>query len=469
MTDSESDRHALSPRRELANAMGASAISRSLAMVAALSINAVVARFLPSMDYAFVGVLIAVSAIVVVVLQLGYQTSIVRVAGAAIYENDWSRLSAGLLAGTLAIFATTVIAAPLLYLAVPRVFPVPSTGEFDAVLIGLSIAQVALVALNIFYAEALRGAGKVASATTLSGSGQHGGVARGLLILVIAVPLALAGLLSLRIVLLIGIAASCMTALISLRMLARQCLIRPRLQSAWQQFRGDFSQNMTIMSGEFLLLVGGLHLATLIGSTILAGETVALFVAAMQMSNVVGAPLLLFNGSSPKLLILAHRKGEKAELEALLRLGASMAFVFTTGACFAIFVMGEFFFGLIFGEKYAASATIFSFFIPGLLFSAFGGSAARLLLLVGFEGQYLLFSVASAILVPLTYFVAVTYFGVLGLAASISIVFLVQNIFLLMVARKYVGVWACAYIKPADYLRIFKEARDGLLTRFRRS
>ncbi len=467
MTDSESSRHALSPKRELANAMGASAISRSLAMVAALSINAVIARYLPSTEYAYVGVLIAVSSIVVVLLQLGYQTSIVRVAGAAIYENDWSRLSAGLLAGTLAIFATTVITAPLLYIAVPHVFPVPSNGAFDAELISLSIAQIALVALNIFYAEALRGAGMVASATTLSGSGQHGGVARGILVLAIAVPVALTGLLSLHVVLLIGIGASCVTALISLRMLARQCLIRPRLRSAWQQFRADFPQNMTIVSGEVLLLIGGLHLATMIGSTVLAGETVALFVAAMQMSNVVGAPLLLFNGSSPKLLILAHRKGDKTELEALLRLGASMALVFTSGACLVLLVFGEFFFGLIFGERYAASATIFGLFIPGLLFSAFGGSAARLLLLVGFERQYLFFSVASAILVPLTFLVAVEHFDVLGLAASISIVLVIQNLFLLVLAREHVGVWACAYLKPADYVRIFYEARDGLLSRLR--
>lgn len=468
MTDEQPRKPVLSPKRELANAMGASAISRALAMLAALTLNALIARQLPSSDYAYLGVLIAISAIFMVVLQMGYQTSIVRVAGEAIHDDEWNKLSAGLLAGTLAVGAATAILFPVFLVAAPRFFPTPSVGGPDIGLLALTAVHMAMMALNIFYAEALRGLGRVGAAATLSGSGQHGGIARGLLLLAIAMPLALMNLLSLKLVLGIGIAASCMTALVSLRMLARYCPTRPTPGLAWQQFRDGFSQNATILSAEFLQLVAGLHMATLVGSTILPVEALALFVAAMQLANILGAPLLLFNGSSPKLLIAAYRSGNLAELESLLRIGASMALVFCAGAAAVLVGGGSSLFGLIFGDRYASAATLFALLVPGLLFSAFGGTAARLLLLLGFERSYLRFSIASAVIVPLSFVFAASAYGSHGLALAASLVLLAQNTVLVIIVRRLVGVWTIAYLNPGKYVHVIKRILAEVQGRIRR-
>lgn len=423
-------------------------------MVGSLAINAVLARSLTVSEYAYLGVLIALSAVLMVFLQFGYQTSIVKIAGEASHSRETSDLTASLSAGTaVTILLSAITLVPLLYL---RQFVLPEiNGQPPSTpIVFMTMLFTATLALNVFYAEAIRGLGMVGTASSLTGMGQHGGVARAGLVLVLCAPLALLGSLTLERTLALSCLASVLVSVWSVAVLHRHAPAFASPSVMWRSFSGHAALNTQMMFGQLLQLFASQHATLVIGGALLSGRPLAMLVAAQQLRNILTAPMTLFNGASPKLLIHAYRNGDKRELERLMRLGTSMAFVFVICSSAVMLAGGSRLFVVLFGSKYAGAAPFFAILVPGLAAFAMGGTAGRALILLGHQRAFLYYSIlVAAITVPSNVW-ATQAFGAYGLAIATTIVLIFQNLILVLMVRRLLGVWSHAYLSPREYLAL---------------
>lgn len=448
-----------SPVLELLKALGASTASRAAAMLVALSLNAILARTLTPSEFAFLGVLISIAAIAIVWLQFGYQVSIVRIASEASYSGDMSRLQNSLLAGTLIIFITAVFTLVPMTLLGAQFLPQINSSHPTLVTLFCSALFILTLALNVFYAEALRGIGLVGSASTLTGLGQHGGVARGALLLIFSVVLIYTNAVKIQWVLIGGSIASLLVSLYMATILWGHFPSYASLTAALSSLRQDMRLNLHTMGGQLLQLLASQHSMMVIAGALLTGTPLAWLVAAQQLRNILTAPVTIFNGASPKLLISAHRRGDKRELQDLLRLGSSAAFLFISLTSVAFILFGKEIFTALFGDQYSEASYYFLILIPGLLFFSFGGTAARALMLLGYERQFMLFSMASATITISTNVWAASAYGAAGLAAAASAAMAVQNLVLVVVAKHYLSVNCTPYLLPTRYLTLAKHLR----------
>ena len=200
-----------------------------------------------------------------------------------------------------------------------------------------------------------------------------------------------------------------------------------------------------------------------IGGALLSGKPLAMLVAAQQLRNILTAPMTLFNGASPKLLIHAYRNGDKDELERLMRLGTSMAFVFVLCTSAVLLAGGSRLFVILFGNKYAEAAPYFAILVPGLAAFAMGGTAGRALILLGHQRAFMYYSIfIAAVTVPSNVWATQT-FGAYGLAVATAIVLIFQNVVLVLMVRRLVGVWSHAYLSPRAYLTLGGSIKRHLL------
>lgn len=449
--------------------MGASAISRALAIAGGFAVNAFLARHLPVADFAYLGVLVALATIAVLVLQFGYQTSIVRVAGEAYHSGDTGELTHNLVAGSLTILAVSVVFAPLFVFGANIFLPTTSSGPADTGLLLLSLAFIAGLALNNFYGEALRGLGHVASAASLTGMGHHGGIARVMFILIAAGLVTIVFELDLQTFLIVAIGSSIAVAGWSVALLARDCRHPVSANAAWSAFRVKSGHNATVLAGQLMQTLAGFNIASLMAGAFLPVQQVAFYVAADQVMILLNAPKNLLESSAPKLMIVAHRDGDSATLEKVMRAGASAALVVCFAASVVLVLGGAAIFGLLFGSGFEGAWPYLAVFLPGILFHAASGTAARALLLLGFEKQFLRYSIVCSVLTIPIYALAARYFEGVGLAATVSLMLVLHNIGFLVMVKRLIGVKGYAYVRPAAYLKIVRDAVSLIRSRAMRS
>lgn len=447
--------------------MGASAVSRALAIAGGFAVNAFLARHLPLADFAYLGVLVAMATIAVLLLQFGYQTSIVRMAGEAAHSGETDELAHSLLAGTVTIVLVSLLFAPVFVLGANLFLPVTSQGPADTGLLLLSLAFIAGLALNNFYGEALRGLGRVGSAASLTGMGHHGGIARVVLILGASALATLVFELDLRSFLVLAVASSLVVAGWSVVLLKRDCRTPVSATAAWAAFRVKAKHNATVLSGQLMQTLAGFNIASLMAGAFLPVQQVALYVAADQVMILLNAPKNLLESSAPKLMIVAHRDGDLETLERVMRVGASASLLVCLAAAIVLVLGGEALFRLLFGKGYEGGWDYLAIFLPGIVFHAASGTAARALLLLGFEQQFLRYSIICSVITIPIYALAAHSFEGTGLAASVSLMLVLHNVGFLVMTRRLLGVKGYAYISPSAYAGIVRQAYATLALKSR--
>jgi O-antigen/teichoic acid export membrane protein len=196
----------------------------------------------------------------------------------------------------------------------------------------------------------------------------------------------------------------------------------------------------------------------IVGGTILSGPPLALLVAAQQVRNILTAPLTLFNGAAPKLMIHAYRDGDSEELQSIVRLGSSFATVIVICLAPPFLLVGNFIFTLLFGQLYADSAYYFALLIPGLLAFAVGGSGGRMMVLLGRQKEFMVYSACIAGLsIPMLAWSASNY-GASGISIATSVLLVLQNAILVLLVRRYFGIWSHAYLAPQRYFELGRSA-----------
>lgn len=430
------------------------------ALVFSVVLSAILARSLPAGDFAFYGVLSSVLAVAVVLAQGGYQTGVVKsVAGALADETGDTGAGVYLSAALLATAIGSGLVAVLAYMFAGALLPEVGGHPIEGVELFLVLLMIPLMGGNVLLAEALRGAGRIGWAASMTGLGQYGGLVRTVLLTLSAGLFAILGWLNLRELLILSVVSSGLVIVIIAIFI--RCSFRWSLQVGlgWQEMRRSLPLNFRFLVGQFTQLLSGHYIVALVSGMVFSGQVLAAFVAAQSLRVLLQAPHMLFASAIPSLMIEAHKRSDKVALEDLLRFGSSIAFAMTLAITFPFIVMGPWIFRLIFGADYGGAYLPFLAIAPGLIGMTFGGTAARALLLLGQERLYLFIAIGAAAIALPFYFLSAQLFGTIGLGLASSVILAGQQLVAVIAVRRTLGVRSSAHLDPTYYLSMISRAK----------
>ena len=189
-------------------------------------------------------------------------------------------------------------------------------------------------------------------------------------------------------------------------------------------------------------------------------ESAALFGVALKFYNILALPLLILN-----LAIEAHiadyiHKGNKPNLESLLRVSATLSFMATFILSLILVFWGEVILQIGFGDTYVAAYPVLMFLVLGNVINVLTGSCSSVLILKGKQRLLALinaFAAAVSLVLSLTLVPALAGTG--GAVSTATAVIIANLLAWWVVYRRY-GVNSAMTITPWRYYRILKEAES---------
>ena len=452
-------------RRSIIKATIAVAASRALGFPLALAVNMVLARILTREEFAFFGVLASFSLLFALFAQAGYQTSVVRLMGEAEAGDETLDRPSIFYSSILATFVFGCILA-VLFFWVGRGFLPMVEGEGRWLFL---LAAVLLVvrSLNTVSSQALRGLGKVGASANLSGHGDQGGVVRCISMLAgFGVAIAL-GVLTLEVAIWISIGASLLCTLWAAVLVLRQTGTRFSGKDVRRTLNTRKEDNFNMMLGEALFYWVTASGAIVIGGAIVDAAAMAGMVAAFQLRNILTSPMTMIAGAVPNILIRLQREGDTKELEKVLRMTASAAFIVCAGACLFLLAIGPAGLKLIFGPDYGDAYYHLAIISPGILYYIYCGLAGQTLLWLGSTRVHRRVMLGVVALTTPAYFLLAHFFGAYGLSAGLVLSILLQNTLMMRAVKRSLGVTTQAYLNPRKYWEAMGMAKDMLAERRR--
>jgi len=189
-------------------------------------------------------------------------------------------------------------------------------------------------------------------------------------------------------------------------------------------------------------------------------EDVAVYGAAVRMVALVTMPLLIVNAVVPPIVSDLHSRGEIDSLENALRLTASFAGIPALLVLMFFMFYSDSILVLLFGEFYRAGGTVLAILSLGQLANVWAGSCGLTLMLTGHQRTMMTITLFSGLITIMLSISLVSPYGGSGVASAVAIGMFVQNILMLIWAKKKVGVWTYAGFSP-----VFNAGKEWLKTR----
>jgi O-antigen/teichoic acid export membrane protein len=175
---------------------------------------------------------------------------------------------------------------------------------------------------------------------------------------------------------------------------------------------------------------------------------VALYGAAGRISMLLAVPLLMIEFVVAPLVGARNARGETAELELVLRRSATIALLPTLVGTVAVLAAGRWILAGLYGSYYGQAWPVLAVLAVGDLAFVVTGSCGLALWMTGSHRLTATVAAAFAAATLGTAFVAAHAFGMLGLAVVMGVGIAGQNVVLLLLARRRLGIWTHAYLRP---------------------
>lgn len=418
---------------------------RAGAMLVSVLLEALLVRALLPADYATWGVALSFSLIAIVLTQFGYQTSAIKIF-ARFRDGNTQGFHSALVGASMVWALAALLLLVIFAFAFGIFFPLETDPELFWAIYAMTITR----GVNTALAEGMRGTGHIVVSASLGGLGQHGGLIRTLGFGAAVAVLYFTGALDLANALwasaLVSLIASAIIVSVAVKAIPDQKKVS--MASAISAIRTDLPSNIRLMSAQFLQLGSSRFAANLVGGALALGPALAPYIIAQQISQLLLAPLTVLNGAIPNLIIEAHARKDRDELEKIMRAASTVAFLASVIGCVILVSAGPGFFRLVFGPDQGTAYTFFLILVPGFLFNSYTGSAARALALLGEEHAYAVTSLFTALAAIPLYIIGGMFWNAAGLALVTSVVLIGQNIVYLMLVRARLGVHSHAMLDP---------------------
>ncbi|ANK80193.1 MAG: hypothetical protein TEF_04870 [Rhizobiales bacterium NRL2] len=341
----------------------------------------VLTRLLSPADFGFYTVFAQIVAVGAMIQSFGMQTGVTKLAGIAGGAGAWDRAGA-ILKATALIFAAVGVALTAVLLGL---WPAMETSLFKRELGWLMAGLIAVVILTRAAEEIgsafLRGVGRVRSGALLLSAPREG------LVFLAALALLAGGQAAgVWAVVEIYAAASALIALLTMGLCLRFVARHSGGPPADEAFG---ARHLAVLSAPMLLHSSGALVLKATDVWILSlyrdATEVALYGAAIRVTNLVIFGLSVINMALPQLLAALHAEGRIRDFERMARIAATWSTVVSVPVFVLIVLFAEPILDLLFGAPYGDAATVLIILAAGHVVSAVVGSPGMMLQMAGHQ------------------------------------------------------------------------------------
>jgi O-antigen/teichoic acid export membrane protein len=181
--------------------------------------------------------------------------------------------------------------------------------------------------------------------------------------------------------------------------------------------------------------------------------------AAKRLVRLMTVPYVMFGLSLAPFVAELLVKNEIARLQRILRAAATLVSLPMLAALGVYMIAPEWVLTLAFGTSFREAAPLLQWLTVGPALIVICGHNTQVLLMSGRQRTLMALSLAALAVYGTVLYPAVRYFGVNGAAATQSIVFGLLACTVMLTARRQVGIWTIASIRPTEIAAAWKALR----------
>jgi O-antigen/teichoic acid export membrane protein len=321
-------------------------------------------------------------------------------------------------------------------------------------IVGLTAGWIAISVMQEIMAETFRGFHDIRWATLLGGlatGGKSGGLIMRILLLACLVLIwTTSGPADLRTVMLASIGSGAASTLLAI------LLLRKRVSSLDKRGAEKAINGQEALRDAFPTLLISLTTLVLLTSSDLwilgafrSQEEVAVYGATARLVALISMPLLVTNMVLPPIIAEMYAEGKTVQLERTIRSFSTVcgipallllvAFIFTGGPILS----------LVYGGYYQSGATVLVLLSLGKIAAVLTGSCGAVLQFTGHQRSMLRVSLLTSPLFIVGALLVVRDYGPIGVASMTATTMVLQNVALVLVARRETGMWTHASLSLA--------------------
>jgi O-antigen/teichoic acid export membrane protein len=175
---------------------------------------------------------------------------------------------------------------------------------------------------------------------------------------------------------------------------------------------------------------------------------VALYGAAGRISLLLAVPLFLVEFVVSPLVGPLNARGEMHSLQLLLRRSATIAMLPTALGAIAVLAGGRWILAGLYGSYYGQAWPVLAVLAAGDLAFVLTGSCGLVLWMTGHQRVTATVATVFAVTTLGVAIATAHAFGMLGLAVTMGIGIVGQNVVLLVLAKRRLGIWTHVYVRP---------------------
>lgn len=425
-------------------------LGKVFSVLGVLLLSAILARVLTRHDFGVFFLTSSLVSFLAIVCQLGLNQSVVRDIAQAVGLGRNS--DARSVAYTSLLYATTTIVIVVLLLSsgvLNLIWGVLLKGGSQPPLALLVFAWLALTTLQSLLGEIFRGLHAIGRATIFgvqSGTSGTLSLAISLLILLIFMVMGRTLTLNLSITsLVLGQLVCVCIAMLALSRHFHQLLI----DRTPAHHRYILSVPVSLLlTGILIFVVGQIDLWVL--GFLRSPEEVAIYGAASTLVKYISSVNLLLSAVIPSTVAELYAKGQKQELENMLRVTAFMSTLFALGMALLFWIFGAKILAIIFGASFGIAAPILWVLTFGHIVNAMTGNCGVLLIMAGKDRVILSITFVFGVITGVLSLVLANHYGALGVAIASALGLAGLNATMWLFARYYLGIWTHAKFSSTD-------------------
>lgn len=316
---------------------------------------------------------------------------------------------------------------------------------------GLTAGWIAISVVQEITAETFRGFHDIRWATLLGGlatGGKSGGLVMRILLLgILALVWVKSGKTDLHTVMLVSIGSGSVSVLLSVWLLwgkvsslGSKVAQEEEEPVSPKEVLDDAIPFLVIALTSFVLLSSDIWILGWLGTN----TQVAVYGAASKLVTFVGMPLLIVNLVLPPVVAEMYAQGKTARLERTLRAFSTLAGVPSLLVLMGFMLLGGPILGLVYGKSIYQSATavlVLLILSAAKLAAVWSGSCGLVLQFTGHQTTMLRVSLLTSPLFFVVAILAAWRFGPVGVASAAALTTTVQNVIMVLLAKRKTGMW----------------------------
>jgi O-antigen/teichoic acid export membrane protein len=177
-------------------------------------------------------------------------------------------------------------------------------------------------------------------------------------------------------------------------------------------------------------------------------QEVALYGAATRLIFVVAVPFTILRSVLPPIVAELYAQGKLKQLEKTVRAVSALAGIPSFMVLVVFVLFGGDILRILFGGFYQQAAIVLSILSVGRLVAVWAGACGVVLMMTAYQRTMMYMTILSGVLSVGGGALLASRFGALGVAVATSSAIVVQNVMMVIAAKRLVGIWTHVKFSP---------------------